>query len=116
MYTVPVLYRFDDIRNCLKCRAAPDDHSCQHWEEARKALRMLKQQAKLFVREADELVDATGGRTAMLYRFLDGPVAFFAWGAPSWEEAGEITGAALETAIGVLEARGQPGGKHSWGE
>ena len=45
MFTVPVLYRFDDIRNCAKCRTDPDDHSCRHWEEARKALRMLKQQA-----------------------------------------------------------------------
>ena len=89
MFTVPVLYRFDDIRNCLKCRIDPDDHSCQHWEEARKAVRVLKQQAKLFVKDVNELVEATGGRGAMLYRFLDGSVAFFAWGAPSWQEAGE---------------------------
>lgn len=60
------------------------------------------------------LVHVTGGKAGMLYRFLDGSVAFFAWGAPSWQEAGEITGAALETALPVLEARGQPGGKHGW--
>ena len=114
MYTVPVLYRLDDIRNCLKCRVDPDDHSCQHWEVAREAVRVLEQQAKLFVRDVDELMDATGGRTAMLYQFLDGSVAFFAWGAPSWQEAGEITGTALETALGILLARSQPGGKHGW--
>ena len=115
MFTVPVLYRFDDIRNCLKCRVDPYDHSCQHWEEARKAVRVLKQQTRLFVRDADEFMDTTGGKAAMLYRFLDGSVAFFAWGAPSRQEAGEITGAVLETALRVLEARGQPGGKHGWG-
>ena len=109
------LYRVDDIRNCFRCRDDPDDHGCQHWEEARKAIRVLKQQARLFVKDADQLMDATGGKPAMLYRFLDGSAAFFSWGAPSWQGAGEITGTALETALDVLEARGQPGGKHGWG-
>ena len=26
IYTVPVLYRVDDIRDCPKCRVDPDDH------------------------------------------------------------------------------------------
>ncbi len=115
MFTVPVLYRFDDIRTCPKCRVGPVDHRCHHWEEARKAVRVLKQDAKLFVRDAEELLDVTGGRAAMIYRFLDGSVGFFCWGAPSCQESGEITGTALETSLRVLEVRGQPGGKHGWG-
>ena len=59
----------------------------------------------------DELWDATGGRTANIYQFACGSVAYFAPDAPDFQEAGELKGDDLAHALRVLDARGVPGGK-----
>ena len=48
------------------------------------------------------------GLRAPLCRFLDGSVGYLAPDAPSWQEAGEVTGRALDRAFRVLGARGVP--------
>ena len=58
--------------------------------------------------EVTELTDATAGCTAILYKFLDGSVGYLAPDAPYWQEAGEVTGQALERASRILEERGVP--------
>ena len=70
---------------------------------------MLRQEATLIAKDVTELMDATGGCPAILYRFLDGSVGYLAPDAPYWQEAGEVTGRALERAFHVLGARGVPG-------
>ena len=44
----------------------------------------------------DELRDATDGRTANIYQFACGSVAYFAPDAPDFQEAGELSGAVVE--------------------
>ena len=53
----------------------------------------------------------TGGRTANIYQFACGSVAYFAPDAPDFQEAGELKGDDLARALWVLDARGVPGGK-----
>ena len=109
-YAVPVLAAFDAIRNCSHCRRNTDDN-CKAWREARKSVATLTQEARRFAKGVDELRDATGGRTANIYQFADGSVAYFAPDAPDFQEAGELTGDDLDKALRVLDAGGAPGDK-----
>ena len=70
---------------------------------------MIRREASLTAGEVTELADLTGGHPATLYRFLDGSVGCLAPDAPYWQEAGEVTGPALERAFPVLGARGISG-------
>ena len=114
LYTVPVQYGFDGIRNCPHCRENPGNRTCRAWNEARKSVRVLHQEARRIAREVTDIPEATGGCTATIYEFLDGSVGYFAFGAPPWQEAGEITGEVREQALHVLKSRGGPGGKATW--
>ena len=103
LYAVPVLAGFDEIRNCSHCRRNTDD-DCKAWREARKAVAVLRQEAIRLVKGVDELRDATGGRTATIYEYHAGSVAYFAPDAPDFQEAGGLRGEALARALRILEA------------
>ena len=105
LYAVPVLAAFDAIRNCSHCRRNTDD-DCKAWRKARKSVAVLTQEARRLAKGVDELRDATGGRTANIYEFADGSVAYFAPDAPDFQEAGELAGDDLAVAQRVLDARG----------
>ena len=107
LYAVPVLAGFDAIRNCSHCRRTTDD-DCKAWQEARKAVVVLTQEARRIAKCVDELRDATGGRTANIYQFLCGSVAYFAPDALDFQEAGELQGDDLDLALRILEERGVP--------
>ena len=72
---------------------------------------VLTQEARRLAKGVDELRDATGGRTANIYQFSCGSVAYFAPDAPDFQEAGELKGDDLDKALRVLDARGMSGGK-----
>ena len=105
LYDVPVQASFDAIRNCLHCRRDTDD-DCKAWRETRGSMAVLTQEARRLAKGVDELRDATGGRTANIYQFACGSVAYFAPDAPDFQEAGELKGDALDKALRVLDARG----------
>ena len=63
-----------------------------------------------YAKGVDELRDATGGRTAIIYEFAGGSVAYFAPDAPDFQEAGELKGDALAAAQQVFDARGVSAG------
>ena len=111
---VPVLNDLDNIRNCPHCRQSPGDRNCRTWQEARKGVRTLRQEAQRLVRNVTKLRATTGGCTATIYQFLDGSVGYFAPAAPMWREAGEITGPDLAKALEILQRRGLLGGKAGW--
>ena len=46
LYTVPVRYAFDGIRNCPHCRENPGARTCRAWKEARKSVRVLHREAR----------------------------------------------------------------------
>ena len=80
-------------------------------EEARKSVAVLTQEARRLVKGVDELLrDATGGRTANIYEFAGGSVAYFAPDAPDFQEAGELKGDDLAEAVRILNGSGVPGG------
>ena len=108
LYAVPVLAAFDAIRNCSHCRRNPDDN-CKAWREARGAVAVLTKEARRLAKGVDELLDATGGRTANIYQFACGSVAYFAPDAPDFQEAGELKGEYLAVALRVLDSRGKSG-------
>ena len=108
LYAVPVLAAFDAIRNCSHCRRNTDD-DCKAWREARGSVAVLTQEARRLAKGVDELREATGGRTANIYQFACGSVAYFAPEAPDFQEAGELKGDDLDKALRVLDARGVPG-------
>ncbi len=54
----------------------------------------------------DELLEATGGRMAIIYEYHAGSVAYFAPEAPDFAEAGELKGEALATAQTIIDDRG----------
>ena len=110
LYAVPVLEDFDAIRNCSHCRRNIDDN-CKAWREAREAVAVLKQESRRLAKGVNEMRDATGGRTANIYQFSCGSVAYFAPDAPDFQEAGELKGESLARALRVLDARGTPGDK-----
>ena len=87
-----------------------DTDNCEAWQEVRQAVAVLKQECRQFVKGVDELRDATGGRTATIYQFAGGLVAYFARDAPDFAEAGEIKGADLAAAQRILDERSMPGG------
>ena len=105
LYSVPVLAAFDGIRNCSHCRRNTDDN-CKAWQEARGSVAVLTQEARRFAKGVDELRDATGGRTATIYEFADGSVAYFAPEAPDFQEAGELKGDDLAKAVRILNGSG----------
>ena len=107
LYAVPVLAGFDAIRNCSHCRRSTADN-CKAWREARKSVAVLRQQCRRYAKGVDELLDATGGRTAIIYEFTDGSVAYFAPDAPDFAEAGELTGENLAAAQRILDERALP--------
>ena len=109
LYAVPVLAAFDAIRNCSHCRRDTDDN-CKAWREARESAAVLVQEARRFVKGVDELRHATGGRTAIIYEFAGGSVAYFAPDAPNFQEAGELEGDDFAAALRVLDTRGVPDG------
>ena len=82
LHTLPVQDGFDDVRNCPHCRENPGDRACRAWRDLARSVRVLQQEASLTAREATELMEATGGRPATLYRFLDGSVGCLAPDAP----------------------------------
>ena len=95
LYTVPVQYAFDGIRNCPHCRENPDARTCRAWKEARKSVRVLHREARRIAKDVTDLDGVTGGCIATVYQFADGSVAYFALDAPAWREADEIAGRAL---------------------
>ena len=105
LHAVPVLAAFDAIRNCSHCRRNTNDN-CKAWREARGSVAVLTQEARRLAKGVDELRDATGGRTANIYQFSCGSVAYFAPEAPDFQEAGEMKGGALTAAQRVIDARG----------
>ena len=108
LYAVPVLAAFDAIRNCSHCRQNTDD-DCKAWREARGSVAVLTQEARRLAKGVDELRDATGGRTANIYQFACGSVAYSAPDAPDFAEAGELKGDDLAAAQRILDERGIPG-------
>ena len=108
LYAVPVLAAFDAIRNCSHCRRNTDDN-CKVWREARESVAVLTQEAIRLAKGVDELLDAMDGRTANIYQFACGSVAYFAPDAPDFQEAGELKGVDLAAALRVLDVRGVPG-------
>ena len=105
LYSVPVLAGFDAVRNCSHCRRETDG-DCAAWRKLRKAVTVLRQECRRYVKGVDELLDATGGRPATIYEFADGSVAYFAPEAPDFREAGELKGKDLAAAQRVLVERG----------
>ena len=105
LYAVPVLAAFDAIRNCSHCRQNTDD-DCKAWREARGSVAVLTQEARRLAKGVDELREATGGRTANIYQFACGSVAYFAPDAPDFQEAGELKGDALARAVRLLNGSG----------
>ena len=108
LYTVPVQYAFDGIRNCPHCRENPGARTCRAWKEARKSVRVLHREARRIAKDVTALDGVTGGCIATVYQFADGSVAYFALDAPAWREADEIAGRALARALRILETRGLP--------
>ena len=105
LYAVPVLAAFDAIRNCSHCRRHTDE-GCKAWREARKSVAVLTQESRRYAKGVDELRDATGGRTANIYQFACGSVAYFAPDAPDFQEAGELKGDDLAKAVRILNRSG----------
>ena len=104
LYAVPVLEGFDAVRNCSHCRRSTDD-DCTAWRKLREAVAVLRQECRRYVKGVDELLSATGGRTATVYEFADGSVAYFAPDADDFCEAGELKGDDLAAAQRVLTVR-----------
>ena len=63
LYAVPVLAGFDAVRNCSHCRRETDD-DCAAWRKLRKSVAVLRQECRRYAKGVDELLAATGGRTA----------------------------------------------------
>ena len=63
-------------------------------------------EVRRYAKGVDELRDATGGRTAIIYEFAGGSVAYFAPDAPDFEEADELKSDALAKAVRILNGSG----------
>ena len=105
LHAVPVLAGFDAVRNCSHCRRETDD-DCAAWRKLRNAVAVLRQECRRYAKGVDELLDATGGRTATIYEYHAGSVAYFAPDAPDFREAGELKGEDIAAAQRILDARG----------
>ena len=53
--------------------------------DGRESVAVLTQEARRLAKGVDELRDATGGRTANIYQFACGSVAYFAPDAPDFQ-------------------------------
>ena len=102
LYAVSVLAGFDAIRNCSHCRRHTDDN-CKAWRDTRKAVAVLRQESRRYAKGVDELLAAAGGRTATIYQFACGSVAYFAPEAPDFAEAAELKGEVLVEAQRILD-------------
>ena len=91
LYSVPVLEGFDAVRNCSHCRRSTDD-DCAAWRKLRRAVVVLRKECRRYAKGVDELLTVTGGRTAIIYEFACGSVAYFAPDTPDFCEAGELKG------------------------
>ena len=80
------------MSNCSHCRWDTSDDNCKAWLEARESVAVLMREARRFAKGVGELLDATGGRTANIYQFACGPVAYFAPDAPDFQEADKLEG------------------------
>ena len=104
LYAVPVLAGFDAVRNCSHCRQSTDD-DCAAWRKLRKSVAVLRQECRWYANGADELPEATGGRTAMIYMYYAGSIVYFAPDAPEFTEAGELKGGVLAVAERIVKVR-----------
>ena len=93
------------VDHCSHCRKSTDK-DCKAWRKLRKAVAVLKQECRWYVKGVDELLAATGGRTATIYQYHAGLVAYFAPDAPAFKEAGELKGDDAVAAQHILDARG----------
>ena len=78
--------------------------------DGRESVSVLTQEARRLAKGVDELRDATGRRTANIYQFAGGSVAYFAPDAPDFQEAGELKDEGLAAAQGILDERVISGG------
>ena len=85
------------MRNCSHCHRSTDD-DCAAWRKLRKSVAVLKQECRQYVRRVGELLEAMGGRTANVYEYHAGLVAYFAPDALDFQEAAELKGANLAAA------------------
>ena len=108
LYAVPVLAGFDAVRNCSHCRKNTEDN-CKAWHKLRKAVAVLKQECRWYAKEVNDLLEATGGRTAIIYEYHAGSIAYFAPNAPDFAEAEELKGDDLAAAQQILDERGVSG-------
>ena len=109
LYAVPVLEGFDAVRNCSHCRRSTDD-DCKAWRKLRKSVAVLRQECRWYAQVVDELLETTGGRTAIIYEYHAGSVAYFTPEAPDYAEAGELKVDDLASAQRILDDRGRAGG------
>ena len=87
LYSVPVLEGFDAVRNCSHCRRSTDD-DCAAWRKLRKAVAVLRRECKRYVKGVGELLDATSGRSATIYEYPAGSVAYFVPDSPDFVKRG----------------------------
>jgi len=106
LYSVPVLEGFDAVRNCLHSRRSTDDDR-RAWCKPQKAVAVLRQECRRYVKGVDELLAAISGRATTIYEFADGPVAYFAPEAPDFGEARELKDDDLAAARRILEEKGE---------
>ena len=66
---------------------------------------VLRQECRRYLKGVDGLLAATGGRTANIYEFADGSVAYFTPDADDFCEAGELKGDDIAAALRVLTVR-----------
>ena len=66
---------------------------------------VLRQECRRYLKGVDGLLAATRGRTANIYEFADGSVAYFAPDADDFCEAGDLKGDDIATALRVLTVR-----------
>ena len=109
LYAVPVLEGFDAVRNCSHCRRSTDD-DCKAWRKLRKSVAVLRQECRRHAKGVEDLLETTGDRTAIIYEYHAGSVAYFAPEAPDFAEAGELKGDDLAATQRILDERGLAGG------
>ena len=110
LYAVPVLERFDAVRNCSHCRKKHRRRLCGLAQAKEVGGRSGRQDYRRYAKGVDELLEATSGRPAIIYEYHAGSVAYFTPDAPDFAEAGELKGDDLAAARRILEERGLPGG------